>query len=312
MRGYVRMKPAGSQDFWRASRGDVAATVPDRRDELLAQLRHGPGEEARQAVAVTPTTPVPSRWTLRTIRATFSWLQDYGLSGVWRLLRRSKLKLRSAQVQHYSPDPEYAVKEAELLHCLGRTAQAPNKRVVLFLDEMGYTRWPQPAPAWGPAAPLPPPTTPPAGTNTQWRMVGALNAVTGQVDYLDEYIVGRKQLITFYGRLAQRYADMEYIYVVQDNWSIHRHADVLLALQQWPQIVPVWLPTYAPWLNPIEKLWRWLRQDVLKMHRHAHDWPAVRHQVRSFLDQFRHGSHDVLRYVGLQGEGKLAQALRYT
>jgi hypothetical protein len=143
-------------------------------------------------------------------------------------------------------------------------------------------------------------------------MVGALNALTGQVDYLDEYIVGRRQLITFYGRLAQRYADKEYIYVVQDNWSIHRHADVLLALQQWPQIVPVWLPTYAPWLNPIEKLWRWLRQDVLKPHRHAGDWPAVRQHVRSFLDQFRHGSHDVLRYVGLQSEGTLAQTLRRT
>ena len=34
------------------------------------------------------------------------------------------------------------------------------------------------------------------------------------------------------------------------------------ALFQWPRIEPVWLPTYAPWLNPIEKLWRWLRQEV--------------------------------------------------
>jgi hypothetical protein len=306
------MKLAGSPVCWRGSTGGVAATVPDRRAELLAQLRQGPGEEARQAVAVTPTTPVPSRWTLRTIRATFSWLQDYGLSGVWRLLRRCKLTLRSAHVQHYSPDPDYAVKEAELLRYLRTTAQARTERVVLFLDEMGYYRWPQPAPAWGPAAPLPPPTTMPTGTNTQWRIVGALNALTGQVDYLDDYIVGRKQLINFYGRLAQRYADMEYSYVVQDNWSIHHHADVLTALQHWPQIVPVWLPTYAPWLNPIEKLWRWLRQDLLKLHRHAGDWPAMRHQVRSFLDQFRHGSHDLLHYVGLQGEGKVAQALRYT
>jgi hypothetical protein len=288
---------------------DGAAIVPDRRDEVLAQVRQGPGEAARQAVAVTPTTPTPSRWTLRTIRATCSWLQNYSLSGVWRVLRGYQLKVRSAQVQYYSPDPEYAVKEAELLRCLRTTAQAPDERVVLFLDEMGYYRWPQPAPAWGPAAPLPPPTTAPTGTNTQWRMVGTLNALTGQVDYLDEYIVGRRQLITFYGQLTQRYATKEVIYVVQDNWSIHRHADVLLALQQWPQLVPVWLPTYAPWLNPIEKLWRWVRQDVLKLHRLADDWGALRQRVRSFLDQFAHGSHDLLHYVGLLGDGHLAQAL---
>ncbi len=283
--------------------------VPDWRDELLAQLRHGPGEEARQEMAVTPTTPVPSRWTLRTIRATFCWLQDYSLSGVWRLLRRCKLKLRSAQVQPYSPDPEYAVKEAELLRCLHTTAQASNQRVVLFLDEMGYYRWPQPALEWGPAAPLPPAATAPTGTNTQWRMVGALNGMTGQVDYLDDYIVGRKQLITFYGQLAQRYAGVEYIYVVQDNWSIHRHADVLTALQHWPQIVPVWLPTYAPWLNPIEKLWRWLRQQVLHLHRLAGSWSTLQQRVRTFLDQFAHGSRELLHYVGLLGKGQLAQAI---
>jgi hypothetical protein len=288
---------------------DDGEVVPDWRDELLAQLRHGPGEEARQEMAVTPTTPVPSRWTLRTIRATFCWLQDYSLSGVWRLLRRCKLKLRSAQVQQYSPDPEYAVKEAELLRCLHTTAQPSNQRVVLFLDEMGYYRWPQPALEWGPAAPLPPAATAPTGTNTQWRMVGALNGMTGQVDYLDDYIVGRKQLITFYGQLAQRYAGVEYIYVVQDNWSIHRHADVLTALQHWPQIVPVWLPTYAPWLNPIEKLWRWLRQQVLHLHRLAGSWSTLQQRVRTFLDQFAHGSRELLHYVGLLGKGQLAQAI---
>jgi hypothetical protein len=47
------------------------------------------------------------------------------------------------------------------------------------------------------------------------------------------------------------------------------------ALKAWPQIEPVWLPTSAPWLNPIEKRWRWLGQDVLKLHRLADDWKAT-------------------------------------
>jgi transposase len=70
------------------------------------------------------------------------------------------------------------------------------------------------------------------------------------------------------------------------------------------------LPTYAPWLNPIEKLWRWLRQDVLKRHRLAGDWPSLRGRVNQFLGQFATGSQDLLRYVGLLGKGKLAQALQ--
>ena len=130
------------------------------------------------------------------------------------------------------------------------------------------------------------------------------------MDYLDNYVVGRKQVIAFYGRLNQIYAQARHIYVIQDNWSIHQHPDVVTALAKFPRLEPIWLPTYAPWLNPIEKLWRWLRQDVLKLHRLAGDWPALRQRVRAFLDQFAAGSHDVLRYVGLLGEGRLAQALR--
>ncbi len=68
--------------------------------------------------------------------------------------------------------------------------------------------------------------------------------------------------------------------MAQDNWSIHQHRDVLTALSRWPRIEPIWLPTYAPWLNPTHKLWRLKRQDVLKLHRLAGDWPALRQQVR--------------------------------
>jgi hypothetical protein len=93
---------------------------------------------------------------------------------------------------------------------------------------------------------------------------------------------------------------------VQDNWSIHHHAEVQATLQQLPRVEPVWLPTDAPWLNPIEKLWHWLRRDVLKGHRWAADWPPLRQQVNAFLEQFVHGSSALLRYVGLIGDGHLA------
>ena len=61
--------------------------------------------------------------------------------------------------------------------------------------------------------------------------------------------------------------------------------------------------------EPIEKLWRWLKQDVVKMHRLAEDWQAVRERVRQFLDQFAHGSQRLLEYVGLLGSGLLARMI---
>ncbi len=220
-------------------------------------------------------------------------------------------RLRSAAVQQRSPDPEYAAKEARLLGVLQEAAARPDTVAALFLDEMGLHRWPEPCRDWAPVAPEPQPVAEHGDeTNRQWRIAGALNAVSGRVHYLDGYIVGRKQLIEFYTRLARAYPDAERVYVVQDNWSVHRHDDVLGAVGALPTIEPVWLPTYAPWLNPIEKLWRWLRSDVLKLHRLADDWPELLVRVRAFLNQFADGSGELLRYVGLAGEGKLAAALR--
>jgi transposase len=247
---------------------------------------------------------------LRGIRATFPWLSGYTLSGVWRLLRRHNLHIRSAQVRQHSPDEDYVAKLEHLLSCLRDAAEHPGEVVLVFLDEMGYYRWPKEGRNWGAAAPTPAPHSDRDGPNNkQWRVIGALNAVSGRVDYLDAYIIGRAKLIVFYRQVVAAYGDARLIYVVQDNWSIHKHEDVQAALAGLPQLEVVWLPTYAPWLNPIEKLWRWLREQVLTLHRLSGDWDALRERVNAFLSQFAEGAEVLLHYVGLLGEGKLAQAL---
>jgi transposase len=262
-------------------------------------------------MAATPARPPPSRWTLRAIRATFARFRGLTLGGVWRAWDRRRVGLRSGVVQQYSPDPDYISKHDNLYKCLSDAAAAPGRVVLVFLDEMGYARWPEPACDWTGRAPAAPPLADRAASpNRLWRIIGALNALTGRVDFLDDYIVGRAKVIKFYAQLDLAYPDAERLLVVQDNWSIHGHDDVLAALPRWPRIEPVWLPTYAPWLNPIEKLWRWLRQDVLKLHRLAGNWPSLRGRVNQFLGQFAMGSHALLHYVGLLGQGRLAQALR--
>jgi DDE superfamily endonuclease len=281
------------------------------REAVLQRLQQGPGPEAREETAVRTDGPPPSRWTLATIRASFESIRDYTLSGVWRWLhRRVGIELRSATVQQYSPDSQYERKLRRLKRCLRKAATDPDHVVLVFLDEMGYSVWPEAAADWCAQAPADPPLADRQKSgNGLWRIGGALNAMTGQVTYVDGYIVGRAKVIELYRRLVQTYPQADTIYVVQDNWSIHGHPQVLEAIAGYPQIEPVWLPTYAPWLNPIEKLWRWLRQDILKLHRLASDPKALRQRVNGFLDQFVEGSYPLLRYVGLLGEGQLAKTI---
>jgi transposase len=249
---------------------------------------------------------VPTHWTLQSIRSTFDWLQGYTLSGVWRVLQRLDLKLRSARVQQFSPDPDYQAKLIDLEMALWEARRFPRDVVAVFIDEMGFARWPAPTLEWGDKAAV---ADRRGANNGLWRVIGGLNALTGQVNYLDNYIVGRAKVIEFYGQLVEAYPQARQLYVIQDNWSIHKHPDVLEALQGWPQVEPVWLPTYAPWLNPIEKVWRWLKQDVLKLHRLADDWKTLRGRVRGWLEQFQEGSQELLHYVGLLGNGRIARMI---
>jgi hypothetical protein len=114
-------------------------------DTLTTTLQQLPGEAARQVMVATSQGPRPSRWTLRSIHASVAALASYTLSGVWRVLRRHKLKLRSAAVEQYSPDPDYCAKLDTLLQCLREASAASSQLRVLFLDEAGYHRWPEPA-----------------------------------------------------------------------------------------------------------------------------------------------------------------------
>ncbi len=238
-------------------------------------------------------------------------MADDRLSGVGRRLHRCRVRLRCARLQLSSPDPDSLPQVARLERCRRAAVRTPQAVALVFVDEMGYDRWPAAAPDGMLAAPDAPTLAWRAGPTTrQQRRIGAPGALTGRVDYRDNYLVGREQVSACYRQLDHVYARAERVYVVQDNWSLHHHDDVQAALADLPRLELVWLPTSSPWLTPIEKLWRWRRQDVLKLHRLADDWHTLRERVNAFLDPFAAGSHALLRYTGLIGDGHLAYVLR--
>jgi hypothetical protein len=63
------------------------------------------------------------------------------------------------------------------------------------------------------------------------------------------------------------------------------------------QLLP--LPTYASWANPIEQLWRKLRQDLGHLHPWADDLAQLRAAVDHWLDAYHQPSPELLHYVGL-------------
>jgi transposase len=166
------------------------------------------------------------------------------------------------------------------------------------MDEFSYYRQPSLACSYHATGNTLPYAFQVARSNTRTRLVGVLNGLTGKVTYLQRSKIGILALQEFYKQVRAEYPDAKTIYVVQDNWPVHKLPEVFQAMQKHA-LTPLFLPTYASWLNPIEKLWRWLKQDILHLHALANNLETLRSQVRDFLDGFASGSDTLLRSVGL-------------
>lgn len=270
------------------------------------------------------------RWTLADLKQSLNWLKNLTLSGVWRHLGRAGLGRKHARLKVHSPDLQYLEKLAEIVRVLELAVTSDGTIVVLFADEFTFYRQPTLADAYAQKGK----TTQPIGqlshrSNTTGRIGGVVNALSGQVHYVQESKCGIKQLLKLYQAVKVAYPNAAVIYLVEDNWSVHFHPTILNAFpeqetefelkissswkdvigEEWKkeklpiQIVP--LPTYASWCNPIEKLWKWLKQEVLHLHRRADDWEKLKEEIKEFLNRFRQASAELLQYIGLTENSKL-------
>jgi transposase len=314
----------------KAGRGRKPAFQPhfsspvEAQEALLHTLNRSPEDYVQSG----------TRWTLEALAAACDWLQLKSGSGLHRLLKRLKIHYKRGRLKVHSPDPQYVEKLADICRALQLAKASQGKIVLLFADQLTIYRQPSLANAYGLAGrQLQPLAQCSHHSNTAWRIGGLLNGVSGKVTFVEGYKVGRRQLVELYEKARQEYAEAEVIYIVLDNWPVHFHADVIAELQpqqtpfalnipaSWSrqpstkvkelnlplQLLP--LPTYASWCNPIEKLWKHLKQKCLHLHRWSADWEELKKRLREHLEQFTGGSEGLLRYVGLTTASKLYGAI---
>lgn len=244
-----------------------------------------------------------SRWRLADLGLPGSWLAGLSGAGRWKVLRR--LGISYKQTLHFvtSPDPAYHAKRWALVHAFAEAMTNPEEVVLLFSDDLTFYRRPSLAPAYHLQGKTQPLARQVPGYNTPTRLVATLDGYSGRVLYKQARQIGKQELVHFYAAIRQAYPQAKQIYLAQDN-CVHLLPEVLAAATAH-HLSPLFFPTYASWLNPIEKLWRWLKQDILHVHNLAHDLDELRRLVRVFLDSFQVGSPALLRYVGLDSDSIL-------
>jgi hypothetical protein len=239
-----------------------------------------------------------SRWWLDGLRQAVDWLHSCSLPAIHAILRRLGIVYKRGRRAVHSPDPEYSLKLALVHRALVHALSEPKCAVLLFEDEFTYYRRPTVAQGYAVRGSDGPRAEQGLGPNTKRRIAGSLNARTGEVVAWQRTKFDRWTLIRYYKELEAAYPDARIIYVVQDNWPVHAHADVKAYVEQ-SRIEVLALPTYAPWTNPIEKVWRKLYGEVVHQHGNAEEWSRLVGRVESWLEQWRVPSPSLLRYVGL-------------
>jgi transposase len=127
--------------------------------------------------------------------------------------------------------------------------------------------------------------------------LGAVNYHTGQTVVIFRRRKRRKEVAELLEALLEQHPD-ETVYVAWDNSNTHEDDEVEAVLRAaCSRLVLLYLPTYAPWLNPIEMLWRHFRREVTHCELYV-SVKALLKAAQDFFDRYNKLPQSVLSIIG--------------
>lgn len=249
-------------------------------------------------------------------------------SGLWRWLNRFGFSWKRSRFHVHSPDPDYELKKTLIEELHTRVRRSEGRLGLMYLDEVSISSKPTGTQTWwAQGARLQPTAELGHKSEKALRVVAVLDALDGRVMAWVRKAITAGTIRQFLRAVRTRmYPDVERLYVVVDNWPVHYHPRVLQVLEpqesrfarkvppSWPAFDPgsraadalpiqlVSLPTYASWLNPIEKLWRKVRQELTHLHPWADLLPSLRKHLEDYFDRLLGPQPALMHYVGLTAD----------
>ena len=127
--------------------------------------------------------------------------------------------------------------------------------------------------------------------------LGAVNYHTGETVVLIRRRKRRREVAELLQALLDKHPTGT-VFVAWDNFTAHQDDEVEeLVRSAAGRLVLLYLPTYSPWLNPIEMLWRHFRREVT----HCELFETVKVLIDAsydFFQRFNHCPEKVLSIIG--------------
>ena len=127
--------------------------------------------------------------------------------------------------------------------------------------------------------------------------IGAVNYHTGETVVLFEPRKRRREVAQLLEALLAKHPTGT-VYVAWDNASTHEDDEVEDVVRAAAgRLVLLYLPTYSPWLNPIEMLWRHFRREVT----HCELFESVKALLQAAADFFARYNREPYKTLSIIG-----------
>lgn len=240
----------------------------------------------RSLVAIVHSVPRLSgwcrtRWSCATIALELRARRGLVVSGetVRRGLQELGWVWKRAKLRAKDDDPQRVEKLARIRYAFEQLRAGV---ALFFADELDISLLAKVGYQWMPKGEQVEVLTP--GTNEKRHLAGALNLTTGTITHCVWY---RKPTGLFLDLLqtldrtypARRYSHLQ---VVVDNAKIHQARAVAKWLAAHPRFEVLYLPTYCPQANPIERAFGDVHDKCTRNHTRKRIWHLV-HDVKQHL-----------------------------
>lgn len=198
-------------------------------------------------------------------------------STVRRLLPRLGFVWRRARPILVRRDPNKNRK----LRAIERALRRRRGTEVFYVDEADVDLYPRIGASWTRRGQQLGVVTP--GQNLKHYLAGALHAHTGRVVWSEHPRKNTTLFVKLLEALRRSYRRARRIVLILDNYIIHKSERVRSWLASNPKFRFVFQPTYSPWVNRIERLWKTMHDTVTRNHR-CSTFAQLAQRIIRFLD----------------------------
>jgi transposase len=167
--------------------------------------------------------------------------------------------------------------------------------VFYYADEFNLSWFPTLRAMWSPKGQQVMIPTP--GQPERYYGIGVVNYHTGENIVLFKRRKRRQEIAQLLSALVEKHPTGT-IYVTWDNASMHEDNEIEEVVRAAAgRLVLLYLPTYSPWLNPIEMLWRHFRREVTHCEFYETKQILVEAAQKCF-DRFNKDPQNILSVIG--------------